>query len=114
MSTAANALPDEATHAGYHGKARGLNASEIYEAIDTPVVMQIDMIHRRRRLPSMVSPAAAVDSRKKENIVGGMMCLLKTKRMHGEVREGETGGKVVGVVPTKFHQNYIKIAKVCF
>ena len=30
------------------------------------------------------------------------------------VQRRNGGGKVVGVVPTKFHPNWMKIAKVCF
>ena len=36
----------------------------------------------------------------------------KSEKHWGPRRNG--GGKVVGVVPTKYHPNQIKIAKVCF
>ena len=37
---------------------------------------------------------------------------IKSKKHWGPRRNG--GGKVVGVVPTKFHPNQNKIVKVCF
>ena len=39
-------------------------------------------------------------------------CTDKSEMHRGPLRNG--GGEVVGVVPTKFHPNWIKIVKVCF